>query len=389
MKNTCTLVNAAVAAALLVAGSRITPAQTSPWQTLYEGPGQVYSALIDPFSTPPQATNLFFGGPQLYSGWSVQWVGPLGDPLTPPTAVGKDNDPASSTDLGVDSSGNLYSVGYGSLGWQVRESADQGTSWTTIEVPFPTVSSAALGFAADDAANVFVCGYANGQWLVRKRHGNGNFSPFADWSQRGQSYIARKMHLTAGYLFVVGEATDKWGVQRFNFAKSSWDLSYTGSPKGMKAGAWAVTSNGNNIYVLAWADGISEAPKQCVLLMGANLGTGPWTILKTFTESPNINRPADLGFDLNGNLFVAGDSTFYDTTYNSWHPASIVRRYDASSGAWQSWLPLGNPPPADQVSFGRKVSVDPAGTVFITSERRYRVGPNDYSDRRAVVQEWP
>jgi hypothetical protein len=46
----------------MVAASISTHAQTSPWQTLYEGPpGQVYSALLDPFADHPQPS-LFFGG---------------------------------------------------------------------------------------------------------------------------------------------------------------------------------------------------------------------------------------------------------------------------------------------------------------------------------------
>ncbi len=248
MKSTCTLINAVVAAALLVAGSRTTLAQTSPWQLVYEGPGQVYSALIDPFGSPPQPPNLFFGGLP-YKGWSVQWVGPVSDPLSRPTAVGKDNDPAASSDLGFDptSGGHLYSVGYGSIGWQVRESADEGISWTTVDVPFPTVSSAALGFASDGAGTVFVCGTAGGHWIVRKWNNLGAWSTIRDWNQRGQSYIARKMHIAAGYLFVVGEAGNKWAVQRLNLANNTWDTPYTGSPKGEKAGAWAVTTYGLGI----------------------------------------------------------------------------------------------------------------------------------------------
>jgi hypothetical protein len=71
--------------------------------------------------------------------------------------------------LGCDTSlGALYSVGYirkadNSLAWDVRRSLDRGQSWVPLDSGWqlsPGVSTRAMGFAADQAGNLFVCGNA-------------------------------------------------------------------------------------------------------------------------------------------------------------------------------------------------------------------------------------
>src|SRR5262249_37941063 len=132
--------------------------QSSPWQTLYEGDGRVYTALIDPFAdvTNPQPS-LFFGGLP-YLGYSVRWAGPLGIAGTDPMSVDLDADAGTGTvsEIGFDSaSGLLYSVGTGASGWQVRQSSAEGApgSWSFADVPYPT-GSGASGVASDGNGNV-------------------------------------------------------------------------------------------------------------------------------------------------------------------------------------------------------------------------------------------
>jgi hypothetical protein len=328
-------------AAFLAAASIATHAQSLPWQTLYEGPGRIYSALLDPFAAHPQRS-LFCGG-LVDNGCSVEWIGPLQSLTASPSAVCSDTDPGTSNQLSFNPwSGRLYSAGTGAVGWQVRESADQGNSWTTVDAPFASGSSA-IGVASDGQGNVFVCGTADGHWIVRKRNASGSWSTVRDWTVAKKSAKARKICIASGWLSVVGETyDDKWVVQRMNLANNTWDTPFTWAPKGRAAGAWAVTSYGNDIYVLGWSGGNWQVPDQSILMKSTNLGAGPWTTIKTFTESLNANAPADLAFDPTGNLFVVGNSTFY-TTEGNWHPTWVVRRCDALSGVWQWWLPFGYP----------------------------------------------
>lgn len=385
-KHALLTLNLAAALVLTVAKSR---AQTLPWQTLYSGPGHVQSALLDPFQTQPQPS-LFIGGradrSPADSPFSVQWVGPL-EGLALPTAVISDNDGGWSYQLGFDSwSGRLYSVGSGGLGWQVRESVDEGRMWTTVDAPY--ASGSASGFASDGQGNVFVCGTANGHWIVRKRNSSGTWSTIRDRSAAKKSYAAAKMTIASGFLIVVGELDgSQWSVERMSLAQNTWQTLYTGAPKGTKAGAVAVTSFGNDIYVLAWVGRTGAAPESCLLLKGANLGAGSWTSVKSFAESPNINRPSDVAFDANGNLYVVGDSTF-PTSTGTWPEAWIVRRCDAVTGVWQWWTPLTGDP-ATQRSFARKISVDAVtGEVFITGTAQDIVGGQLTQNWLAIVQKW-
>ena len=388
---------AQAATALFATAALSTNAQGSTWLTVYDGPGHVYSALLDPFPSQPQPS-LFSGGMSSRSPssnpFAIQWIGPL-DGVTLPSAVISDSHAWTCYKLGFDSfSGLLYSVGAGAVGWEVRASADGGNSWMTVDTPFAaTAGTYAMGFAADGAGNAFVCGYAGLGFLVRKRNSSGAWATIQNWGPASSRNFARaeKMHITSGYLFVVGTTDNLWAVQRMNLASGSWDTPYTGAPIGPKGksngGAVAVTSWGTDIYTLAWAGSIQEASKSVVLLKGANLGKGPWTTVKTFTESPNINRPGDLAFDHSGNLFVAGDSTFY-TTVGAWTEAWIVRRCDAITGAWQSWTPLTSDP-ATQRSFARQVSVhETTGSVYVTGTAQPIVNGQVTQNWRTIVQKW-
>lgn len=376
--------NLAAVLAIMVATSH---AQT--WQTLYSGPGHVQSALLDSFSSHPQPS-LFIGGradrSPADSPFSIQWVGPF-DGVALPAAAISDNDAGWSHQLGFDAwSGRLYSVGSGDLGWQVRESVDEGGTWTTVDAPY--ASGSASGFASDGQGNVFVCGTANGHWIVRKRNSSGVWSTIRDRSAAKKSYAAAKMTIVSGFLIVVGELDgSQWSVERMGLAQNTWQTLYTGAPKGKKAGAVAVTSFGSDIYVLAWVGRTGAAPESCLLLKGANLGAGSWTSVKSFAESPNINRPSDVAFDASGNLYVVGDSTF-PTSTGSWPEAWIVRRCDAVTGVWQWCTPLTNDP-ATQRSFARQISVvTTSGEVFITGTAQDIVGGQLTQNWRVIVQGW-
>ena len=373
----------------LLAAAFTTHAQT--WQPHFEVPGSVTTALIDPFSVPTQP-GIFFGGfSSRNAGCSVESIGPLGD------AACSDMDGGAVNQLGYDLfSGRLYSVGSSPDGlWHVRESADAGMTWQTVD----TYSGQANGYESDGNGNVFVCGSANdssgyAHWIVRKRNSSGVWSTVRDWSERRKSYRAEKMHIANGYLFVVGSVgnADIWAVQRGNIASGIWDAPYTWAPKGKRAGAVAVTSRGTDIYVLGPTGGVTEAPEQCVLQRSGNNGAGAWQTVKTFAESIQYNRPRDLAFDAVGNLYVVGDSTFWvaaGTSKNSggsYNNAWIVRRHAAAdpiTDNWQTWLPRGVP--QNELSYAKTVSPDTFGNVFITGEAVVVPG---FTNRRVIVQKW-
>lgn len=387
--------------ATILALSLGTHGQVTPWITLYDAPGHVVTATLNPFADLPHPS-LFLGGASSRTPTgnphSVEWIGPL-DGAVPPASVVSDGSAGVSSKLGFDpATGFLYSVGSGSAGWLVQISADgiglggPGT-WTSIDLPFAAnggSGSGASGFAADGLGNVFVCGWAldsggYSRWIVRKRGLDGAWSTVRNWGASRKAYHPAQLHIAGGYLFVVGLVDNAWAVQRMNLANGAWDAPYTGAPKGKKAGAVAVTSRGTDIYVLAWAGGASAAPQSIVLLKSPSLGIGPWTTVRTFAESPQINRPSDLAFDIGGNLYVVGDSTFY-TSAGTWNEAWIVRRCDATTGVWQSWTPLADNP-ALQRSFAQQVLTDPAtGDLYVCGTAQDIVGGQLSPTWRAIVQ---
>jgi hypothetical protein len=90
---------------------------------------------------------------------------------------------AEARGIGADAQGNLYVVGFASVPnkgsrinhWQVRKSANGGTSWSTVDDFAPLANQTAVGFAEDGNGNLFVAGWTSAgtgsSWVVRESLG--------------------------------------------------------------------------------------------------------------------------------------------------------------------------------------------------------------------------
>src|SRR5262249_40358818 len=152
---------------------------------------------------------------------------------------------------------------------------------------------------------------------------------------------------------------------------------------GPSYGACAVTSQGSDVYVLTWTGGIKESPKQTVLLKGTSLGAGNWTVFKTFAEG-YYNRPEDLRFDLDGNLYVVGESFLLTSAGNA--PEQWIVRRLATNGNWQTWTPLTDDP-ATQRSFAREICVDSTTRALYVAGTAQDI-VNGQLNWRTIVQKW-
>jgi hypothetical protein len=134
---------------------------------------------------------------------------------------------ASAYGMGGDAHGNLYVVGRAfvqnknsSTGhWQVRKSANGGTSWTTVDdyQLFNSGNQVALGFTADANGNLFVAGWASVgtgtgpyYWIVRESLGGTGAWTTVD-------NVAGEAHAIAadnsGHVFVGGQGP-AWVVRK-------------------------------------------------------------------------------------------------------------------------------------------------------------------------------
>lgn len=172
---------AVLAAALLTAAVLNTHAQG--WETLatLESPKGGNAVMIDPFSD-PALPGLFIGGTSSFG--SVLHLDQSTDPATLSSS-----DPTSFQvqRLASDDSGNLYSVGYATLGsqslWQVRKSEDGGVTWGIVDDAStwsPNGDSTAFGVTADLSGNIYVSGQAYlstrakmPYWVIRKGANHG------------------------------------------------------------------------------------------------------------------------------------------------------------------------------------------------------------------------
>jgi hypothetical protein len=137
---------------------------------------------------------------------------------------------ATAFGAAADAQGNIYVVGRAAVPnknstinhWQVRKSANGGTSWSTVDdfELFTSGNQVALGFAADSNGNLFVAGWASTglstgpyYWVVRENPGGAG----AWTTVENFSYVsgAEAHSITAdglGSLFVGGQGSPSSGT---------------------------------------------------------------------------------------------------------------------------------------------------------------------------------
>ncbi len=247
-----------------------------------------------------------------------------------------------ATYIGVtsDTAGNIYAVG--SLNpldgtgyyWLVRESADGGNTWSTIDVlkTSSTNSYYARSVSTDAAGNVYVAGYELGitngvsAWIVRKGFnvgGSWSWTTVDSFSPYNYGLAFAVFCHPNGTVFVSGTAdvavatkrgtsiVQGWVTRRSLDGGNTWATvdSYTGGSEGFGLGADAW----GNVYAVG-IGGIRKSTDN----------GNTWTTVDTGIAIAN-------GFscDASGNLFVVGYSGSSNGS-NVW----TVRENPGGTGTW-------------------------------------------------------
>jgi hypothetical protein len=275
-------------------------------------------------------------------------------------------DGTSISQLGLDASGNLYSVGAldwscpgcsaPQIFWYVRNSPEFGVNWSTVDLyqyPAGRPLAVGTGFAADNSGNIYVAGWGfdagtkknptgNPHWLVRKSSTGGQtWNPVDD--VEGASATGAGFVPGVG-IFVVGD----W------YASASYPLSWRVrfSPRG-DLGTWltvdgpitggqaqGVCSDGaGNVYVVGYQNititnkihPLTTFTYSKWITRKLSNGGSKWSTDDSFTCAQNASACAfGIGKNAAGNVVVVGRAADSQGKFH-W----LVRTPD-SSGVWQT-----------------------------------------------------
>ncbi len=293
-------------------------------------------------------------------------------------------------DLGLDASGDVYSIGQltpdntGTTYWYVRKSSDSGATWSTVDQSLYGAGKFmdATGFAADPTGNIYVVGWGHDQtvvgsgnhtttqttihWLVRKSTDGGQSWNLVDDlsgpSANGAAYVPGAGIFVVGPRFV--KNTYPWLVRR----------SATGEP-----GTWSTVDNPfanvssaargvcgdrqGNIYVAGTMFVTTQAATKRTAAQGhyawvtrkSSDGGNTWSTVDSFSYTQNTGGygPVGIGTDAGGKVVVVGESSGH------W----IVRMPDLS-GAWHTIDDFQLTPGYRASASG--VATDAAGNLLVT-----------------------
>jgi hypothetical protein len=297
------------------------------------------------------AGNVFAGGDGWYSATSYVFEGLVLKTDTTGTTWQFSDDTNPSRNLysgsvlfgvGVDYSGNAYSVGGLGGYWLVRKSSDGGSHWSTVD-SFQYASGAspvAYGFGADGSGNIFVAGTATDKtgswhWVVRKSSNAGQSWATVDDLKGG---YARTVCSAPGGIFAVGQsASGTWLVRRSVNGGATWSTVDTLSATGVADGA--CSDNSGNIYVAGLAFITTQPATKHTAAQGygawvirrSSDGGATWSTVDQFSEGTGFSaRGWGMAKDSAGHPVAVGCAN--DTQgVQHW----LVRRPD-SSGVWQT-----------------------------------------------------
>ena len=232
------------------------------------------------------------------------------------------------TSIGVDPNQNLYALGTASPGtggtrWLVRKSADHGATWQTVDdfaYASGWVQGPQAGFAADNAGNLYVAGYAYNPsgpqagipvWIVRKSSDAGATWRTVDVYQYN-SYGDEPVGVvcSAAGVFVAGYGDLHSIVRKSTDGGQTWsiadDYAYPNAT-GSSLGGLTVDSAGNfytaaRVTVTTVVKRVSTTQTYWVVRRGGNGGTA-WTNVEV---SPNSDFVDGLACDGAGNVYVTG-----------------------------------------------------------------------------------
>lgn len=278
-----------------------------------------------------------------------------------------------STSTAVDSSGNIYSVGYGASGanhWLVRKSANSGTTWTTVDDYQYTSGyhAWAYGVAIDSTNNVYVIGGGldssfGEHWVVRKTtNGGTSWTTVDDYRYSSDSFASGIVIDSSNNVYVAGNGITAGTIHHWLLRKStnggtSWtnsdDFNY-GSTYG--AIPTSVTIDGSsNLYVAGYGMDGASAVHHWLVRKGTSLGTS-WATSETYQYAASQPSEADGIAYGSGTVYVVGFGTD-GSSVEHWIVRSI------GGGSWSTFDDY--QAVSGQAAYASSVTVTSTGKLFV------------------------
>ena len=213
------------------------------------------------------------------------------------------------------------STGEQGISWLIRESVDEGQTWTTTDALLGDYSG-----CSDIAINPFTGDvYASGSsgtvgGIIRKRAANApEFSPFTPVYAAGPGDIGSGWSIAFhpnGSVIVAGNRVNAtthamtWIVLRSASGDAgTWqpvDTFRTTEWTGISAGGCLVTADGT-IYVSGWAYNSKTRKNQWIVRASAD-GGNTWAISDNFSYGGNTPYVFEITQDTKGNIYVCGQA---------------------------------------------------------------------------------
>jgi hypothetical protein len=223
----------------------------------------------------------------------------------------------------VDSSGNIYSAGYGrdSIGtnhFLVRKSTDHGATWTTVDdfVYTAITNNQALGIGIDLLGNIYAVGFSTGHWIVRKStNGGTSWATVDDYIYPGGIGPQQAFGFgvdTLGNVYVMGLGENSAGLERWIVRQSAnngstWTTTddFINSPGQIAQAHCFLQDLLGNVYIAGDGRNVSGV-NQWVVRQSPNNGV-TWTTVDNYQYPSGTTTIAyAMGLDNSGNIYVSG-----------------------------------------------------------------------------------
>ena len=285
--------------------------------------------------------------------------------------------------------------------WITRKSLDAGATWQTVDVFQHALSNSSVrpesrGVAIDSSGNIFVVGFAVTTtvvrnkassffyWLVRKIGKDATASSevgkttmdLLETGNGGRSQAAG-IACIGNNVFVAGESGDRWQVRKNTGGLGNWELvdDFRYSPNyASEAHAIAADSSGNLYVVGIGCRAVGKTtPSYWIVRKGTGMGTNSFQTLDRYERVLNGSAYANaVVVDAQGNVNVIGDA-------GQW----ITRRLQAGSTTWTT---------TDHFflntayrSAGYNIAADRDGNVFASGLANDGIGWHDWVVRRQLA----
>jgi hypothetical protein len=292
--------------------------------------------------------------------------------------------PSAAVGMCSDNLGYIYASGNGTDSSNIyhgimRQSTNGGSTWTTVDDFVYAAGKNTVGqkCAADSLGNVFYISYASDSgglyhWVVRQSTNNGStwttvddYTPLSGTVPQPESITIDSL----GNIYVSGAYTDLSGV-RHGLVRmstnhgSTWStvLDYIYSA-GYNSNINAVfCDSSNNVYGLAY--GTNATAEYWLVLQSTNMGV-TWNVIDIFLYSGGTASTAlGMSQDNSGNLYVCGNG--YDSSGLS---HEVVRQSTNNGATWTTvddFVQTSGHP-----TFGAAIGKDTAGNIYVVDLAGY------------------